>query len=150
MDVNIKEQLIKSIDTIKNKIKTIQNEEDTASLKFKKVFKPITDPLETLIKANDKDKTIFDISKDGSNTLGTLSSSPDYESFKEFIKSDSNENSECYKSNLSRNLFKESNDTVLSLNKEDMMEIYDNMNIPFGIRSENKNQIMLVIHTEQM
>lgn len=143
MDINIKEQLIKSIDTIKNKIKIIQNEEDTANLKLKKVFKPITDPLETLIKTSDKDKAIFDISKSESNAFGSLSSSPDYESFQKYISTDSNADSECYKDVFTRNPFKDSNDTLISLNKEGMMEIYDNnMNVPFGIRSENKNLMM--------
>lgn len=146
MQVNIKEQLIKSVDSIKSKIKTIQNEEDTAHLKFKKVFKPITDPLETLIKANDKIKPILDFSRDDSNTLRRFSSSTDYAqdytSFEECIKTDSNEDSECYKDALTRNPFKDSDNTLISLNKEDMMEIYDNMNVPFGIRSENKKLMM--------
>lgn len=144
MQVNIKEQLIKSVDSIKNKIKTIQNEEDTANLKFKQVFKPITDPLETLIKANDKNKPTLNISRD--ETIRRFSSSiddaPDYESFKECIKIDSNEDSECYKDVLTRNPIKNCDDTLISLNKEDMMEIYDNMNVPFGIRSENKKLMM--------
>lgn len=144
MQINIKEQLIESVDSIKNKIKTIQNEEDTANLKFKQVFKPITDPLETLIKANDKNKPTLNISRD--ETIRRFSSSiddaPDYKSFKECIKIDSSEDSECYKDVLTRYPIKYCDDTLISLNKEDMMEMYDNMNVPFGIRSENKKLMM--------
>lgn len=45
------------MDTIKNKIKKIKNEEDATNLKFKKIFKPVTDNLETLIKGNDNEDT---------------------------------------------------------------------------------------------
>lgn len=34
IDINIKEQLIKSADTIKNKIKILQDEEDNANFKI--------------------------------------------------------------------------------------------------------------------
>lgn len=65
MDVEIKTQLIKSVDSIKNKIKKIKNEEDAANLKFKRIFKPLTDNLVTLIKAgDDKDKQILNVSID--------------------------------------------------------------------------------------
>lgn len=139
MEVNIKEQLIKSVDSIKNKIKTIQNAEDVDNLKFKKLFKPITDPLETLIKVNDKNRTILGTRKGDDNTMRRCSSSIDFENFKEFIEKYSNDDSESY--NCTGN--DSENDTFMSLNKEDMIEIYDNnMNVPFGIRSENKNLMM--------
>lgn len=139
MEVNIKEQLIKSVESIKNKIKTIQNAEDADNLKFKKLFKPITDPLETLIKVYGKNRTILGTSKGDDNTMRRCSSSVDFENFKEFIEKHSNDDSESYTCPGNDS----ANDTFMSLNKEDTIEIYDNnMNVPFGIRSENKNLMM--------
>lgn len=70
MDTDIKEQLVKSVHNIKNKLKTIQNEEDASSLTYKKVFKSIIDPLETLIKVNEKDIPTLNVSN-----IGNLGSS---------------------------------------------------------------------------
>lgn len=139
MEVNIKEQLIKSVDSIKNKIKTIQHAEDIDILKFKRLFKPITDPLETLIKVNDKNRTVLDTSEGDNNIKRRCSSSIDFENFKGFIEKHTNDGSASFSCTGDDS----ENDTFMSLNKEDMIEIYDNnMNVPFGIRSENKNLMM--------
>lgn len=132
MDTDIKEQLVKSVHNIKNKLKTIQNEEDASSLTYKKVFKSIIDPLQTLIKVNEKDIPTLNVSNIGN--LG--SSSIEYDTFKEAIMPDYNTGSEYY-SGDDKSPVKSKNDTLMSIGKEDIMDIYDNINIPFGIRSEN-------------
>lgn len=145
MDTEIKKQLIKSVNNIKGKIKEIQSEEDTANLKFKKVFKPITDNLETIIKANGKDKPTLNVSIDMSSRdkMEDRNSSLDYENFSKNVQVDSNESSEYYDytDGDDKSPYKSLNDTLMSLEKEEVIDIYNNsnINVPFGIRSENKN-----------
>lgn len=150
MENSIKCQLLKSVKTIKNKIRMMQNEEDESNLKFKKVFKPITDPLEVLIKKNDDVNPVFDTSlkKYKINTHEDLSLG--YEQFKDLINEDSNQHSEYYEYNdgvnddneQHKNATKETNDTLSSLKKEDMIDIYENFNVPFGVYSKNKKLMM--------
>lgn len=145
MEEEIKEQLIKSVDSIKNKIRMIQNEEDSTTLKLRKMFKPITDPLGTLINVNRNVNPILDNFKSfhGNNTIGDLNCS--IESEKSWCKADSNTDSEYYddtvdishNSENNSNLVQSLNDTLVSLKKEDLIDIYDNMSIPFGIHSNN-------------
>lgn len=147
METEIKEQLIKSVNNIKNKIKQIQNEEDIANLKFKKVFKPITDNLRTIIKSNDKDKPALNVSIDMSTTKSTeedFNLSSDYDDFSKNIDADSSGKSEYFEyANDSKSPRKDLDDTLRSLNKEEIINIYDsNINVPFGIRTQNKKLMM--------
>lgn len=181
MDSKIKEQLIEAVDNIKNKMKIIKNEEDAANLKFKKVFKPITENLETLIKTNDKCLPAINLSLDlpKNNTMDDLDESLNYRNFMNSMKSDSDQSS-IYNTNISQHNTKEEpdapldcyrdfmksiksdsdkdseyydvsddtkinkkNNTLMSLNKEDVIDIYsDDINVPFGIRKENMNLMM--------
>ncbi|XP_026322221.1 uncharacterized protein LOC113231895 [Hyposmocoma kahamanoa] len=143
----LKEQLVKSVDNIKNKIKMIQCDEDEANLKYKNVFKSITEPLETLLK-NKKSIPTFTMSTKIDETGGSedLNSSTDYENFKDIINADSSDHSEYYEyaNDASKRLLNESNgnDTLLSLKKEDMMDMYEHFNVPFGIQTKNKKLMM--------
>lgn len=146
MNTNIKEQLVKAISSIKKKIKLIQNEEHATELKFKKVFKPITDPLETLIKVKGTEIPDLNVSRN-TNTIDTamdLDTSIEYEKFRDIIRADSSKHSEYYDldDEKEKNLQNHDNDTLLSLKKEDVLNIYDKINVPFGIRSEN-NKLMM-------
>lgn len=49
MDVDIKKQIIKSVRNIKNKLKILKEEEDISERKQRKILKPITDPLESIV-----------------------------------------------------------------------------------------------------
>lgn len=145
MENNLKKQLITSAACIKKKIKMIQDEEDAANLKLKKVFKPITDPLETLIQANDKNT----FSLNTTNTINEndvpmdLDASIVYEKFQDQLEADSSKHSEYYDfDNDGKHSQSNVNDTLISLKKEDVLDIYDNINIPFGIRNENKKLMM--------
>lgn len=48
MEQQVKEQLIKSVNSIKQKLKGMRNEKDETEINLKKVFKPITEPLEVI------------------------------------------------------------------------------------------------------
>lgn len=141
MEIDLKAQLIESVNNIKNKIKRIQFDEDQANLKYKKVFKSITDPLETLVNTR---KAIPTLNMTSINE--DLNSSIDYENFKDIINADSNQHSEYYEfindnNKSSLNEIDEC-DTLLSMKKEDMVDIYEHFNIPFGIQSKNKKLMM--------
>lgn len=149
MDTEIKEQLVKSVDNIKNKIKEIQSEEDAASLKFKKVFKPITDNLETMIKAHDKNTPTLNVSIDMNNRdIGDdLNSSLDYEEFSKNVHTDSSSEYYDYTNDEGEKEVgipnKNLDDTLASLKKDEIIDIYGNyINVPFGIRSENKKMMI--------
>lgn len=151
MDQTIKEQLIKSVSNIKNKIKTIEREENAANLKFKKVFKPITDNLESLIKGNDnKDKPAINFSIDMTNSNISNSNedcvSSEYEDSKEMINVESDENLKYFDYNKiddKQHTFENDSNTQMTLRKEDIHDFCDNnINVPFGIRCENQNLMM--------
>lgn len=148
MDTDLKAQLIKSVNNIKNKIKKIKNEDYEADLKYKKVFKPITDSLETVVKINQTPHSAFNITpRNGkNNTQIDLNSSLDYNNFKDIINADSNHHSEYYgcSNDNDKNTTNQSNshDTLLSLKKEDMMDMYEQVNVPFGIYVKDKNLMM--------
>lgn len=123
----------------------MQDEEDAANLKLKKVFKPITDPLETLVQANDKKTHSLNITsiKNENDIPTDNNSSITYEDFENHLEADLSKRSEYYDlDNNGKNSENNMNDTLLSLKKEDVLDIYDNINIPFGIRSEN-NKLMM-------
>lgn len=147
METNIKEQLVKAIDNIKNKIQTIKNEEDAAHLKFKKVFKPITDPLKAMTNWSEKDNhSARRNSFQNSYSVASSNFSSDYEESKDLTKTDSNEDSEYYDYADDDDEMKPSeksiDDTLISIKKEDLLDIYTNINVPFGIRSENSKFMM--------
>lgn len=130
MDKDVKEQLINSVNNIKSKIRMIKNAEDEADIKYKKVFKPIIDPLSTLIKEKDS------VTNASNDNMDKLNSSIDYENFVDSVprQSSSYEDSEYY------DYAEESpkpKDMLQSLEKDDVMNIYDNINIPFGIHTKN-------------
>lgn len=138
MDIDIKDQLVKSVHNIKNKLKLIRNEEDASNLRYQKVFKPIIDPLATLIKVNENDMTASKV-----KNIENLNSSVGYDTFEEAMMSNYNTGSE-YLSEDDETPIKESgDDTLRSLDKEDIKDIFlHNINIPFGIRREN-NKLMV-------
>lgn len=147
---NMKEQIVKSVNSIKNKIRMIKNEEDSENLKFQKIFKPITDPLKTLTHLGEKDDnySAFNKSFESDDSTGGLTSFLHYKDAPNSNKSSSDEDSEYYDYANDDNFDdmgsnEETNDiTLMSLKKEDVIDIYDNINVPFGIRSENKKLMM--------
>lgn len=150
MDHEVKEQLIKSVNNIKHKIKTIKNNEDAADIKFRRVFKPITDSVETLGRRPDKNIPAinFNISKesvDECTSLEDLNSSVNYKDFEKNIESGTLISSNCFDDcvdddNDDASVPTKNNNTLASLNKEDVLELYtsNDINVPFGIRSNNQ------------
>lgn len=147
--MKLQEELIRSVNNIKNKIRMIQNEEDAASFKCKKIFKPIIDPLETIIKdkiycnANtsvnvNMNDTVSDFIRKDDSTIEEYDPPSEYDEFKNSINIESNIDDSEHYTDDDKSSVKQNNDTLNSLKKEDMMDIYSDLNVPFGIRSENK------------
>lgn len=57
METKVKEQLIRSVKAIKNKIKEMQNDEVENEIKYNKIFKPITEPLKAIDAAFNKENS---------------------------------------------------------------------------------------------
>lgn len=140
MEKDIKEQLVKSVTAIKNKIKQMHEEEQNNNLTMNKIFKPVTTPLQMLV--NQKCKKA-----DKQNLLTNLdnqSISSNYQDVEDITDDDNSSTSEENLSSSSDNK-KYIQPAIIpntlmetSLNKSDLSDLYESMNIPFGVRSENK------------
>ncbi|PZC85650.1 hypothetical protein B5X24_HaOG215920 [Helicoverpa armigera] len=155
MEKNIRIELMKSVDSIKNKIKQMKTQEYAMNLSLDKMLKPIADPLKTLVDSN------LSIIKNRNVENTTFSNNDSIES------NDNNTSSfakfeDCYDPKQdSELLFEKSpkmgapDDLEISLEGHDIHDIYDGVNIPFGIRSENKklwmgNSIVSFSKTENL
>lgn len=133
MQENIKEQLVRSVDSIKKKLRDIRSKNDEHDLKVKKILKPLSDPLNHLIemKNNKYESTVNKQNK--------------YEKFepKEYTRYHTEDESFDVESNVSSEKF-EDTESILetSLNKDDFLNVCDNVNVPFGVRRVNSNLFM--------
>lgn len=130
MEQNIKEQLIKSVNSIKNKVKQIKDEEQSNDLKINNFFKPVTIPLQILA---DKKNSQFEYNMEKKAETVDKNSL----TLKDFA--DANDS---YNSKISENYTEEENNIKnlmeTSLSKNELADLYDNMNIPFGVRENDK------------
>lgn len=154
MNETITKQIIKSADSIKNKIKQLKDDEFNTNIHLNQFFKPIATPLNAMVSSNKQcDITSNENSYDNQHYAISGSSKillPNkYDTEKEDkrfdfkSKSESNNESdasEIYYSEDEEISLDKAND--MSLRKDDMLEIYNDMNIPFGVRSEN-NKMMI-------
>lgn len=140
MEHNITSKLVKSVNVIKNKIKQMQDYEFNTNNHLNYFFKPVAGPLNAMLETNkqfplmNNEKASLDVPYNvhvGSNVfrpakgLKACEVDEKFESPEKFYsENDSDDDSEEPLSNV-------------SLDKEDVLEIYDNMNIPFGVRSES-------------
>lgn len=141
MEKNIKIELMKSVDSIKNKIKQMKNQEHSMNLSLDKMLKPVTDPLKTLVDSN---KTIEKI-----QTFENTHSNFEDMKLDDINTSSSTKFEECYDPQPNPiQIVKKSpqtellDDLEISLEGRDIHDIYDGVNIPFGIRSANKKLLM--------
>ena len=142
MEKNIKIQLMKSVDSIKNKIKQMKNQEHSMNLSLDKMLKTVTEPLNALVDSNISMEKI----KHSQNT--PLPNSEDIE-LDDMDTSSSTKFEDCYDPKAkSMQVLKKSptkqilDDLEISLEGRDIHDIYDGVNIPFGIRSVNKTLLM--------
>lgn len=141
MEADIKKQLIKSVESIKRKVKQLRDQEDKANFKVQKLFKPITDPLNALVDNNTASNKTFtekasEDTEDSASSIDTVVNLSTAKKYDDFEDCDDNE----YKYEKSPD--KTYNPLEMTFQKEDIIDIYDGINIPFGVRSENKNLMM--------
>lgn len=134
MDRKIKIELMRSVDSIKNKIRQMKNQEHEINLSFGKILKPVTEPLQALVAAKNKSCNIKQ------DKYSSFLDSEGFHSVDDLVTANSSDNSlnDCDLSpkKLSADEIKDNYDT--SLQKADILGIYDGVNIPFGLRTENK------------
>lgn len=134
MEHDITKQLIKSVQSIKSKIKQIKNEECENGMKYEKFFKPVTSPLKQFLEMNSlKECNINNEHSDDLVSESDISTSTPFDSFYDAEIAKDNEDHKVIKS---PNITETS--AEMSLRKDDYDEIFDVMNVPYGIRSENK------------
>lgn len=149
---NVKEQLIESVKAIKSKVKRLREEENNYDLRTRKMFKAIVNPLDTLVTLGSNTNSIRECSK-GNITKIDSSIKPendemslelaDQDCSNECISKIDNPAESCV-TPLKHNEF--SNDLNFSTPapeplKENNNE-YRELNIPFGIRSED-NKLLI-------
>lgn len=134
MDSDIKIQLIKSVKNIKNKLKAMRELEDNLDLKHRKILKPITEPLETMLRLNNlpRNKKVRKISLESNEGFNSCSSG-DETSLEEDDKNNINSKNELQIKTpnkfIDESLIVKTphNDKVQSENKV--------LNVAFGLRS---------------
>lgn len=141
MESEIKEQLIKSVKSIKNKLKQMHREEDDLERKRQKILKPITEPLNTIISLNKSNKID-----------STKRFSPVKENNTEFEKYDSCE-SETDSSNDDEKLEKTSQKMEIPTKLESHIEnanmsgLETNedklLNVTYGVRRDDKGELVI-------
>lgn len=137
MEEKIKLQLIKSADAVKNKLKQMKNQEHEINLSLDKILKPVSEPLKTLVNLKKKCPQL----EPAENEVNSES----FES-EESITSCSTKCDDFYDADLNfatpiKNKVKDVN-LEISLEGKDVYGIYDGVNVPFGIRTDNK-QLMI-------
>lgn len=134
----------------------MRDEEDKNHLTMSRMLRPVTDPLKTLVKTklycNDVNEKYVDQTnenKDKNDCIQNLSTSTKYEDIDDtqnsFVEDstivhdheESSDDNSCFKSP-----FKIEKCLERSLDKEDIDDIYGEINVPFGIRSENNTLFM--------
>lgn len=153
-NINIKKQLIKSVNAIKFKVKQIKDDEFNAKNHLNYFFKPVAGPLSTLLATNlpiphasYKDLPIFqkiEPSKSHmkkSDSDSKLNTSEQFYSDYDSINDDGDDNEDDNDYDARKEDEKPSTEDK-SLSKEEILEIYDDMNIPFGVRNVN-NRLMI-------
>lgn len=159
MDLNLKEHLIRSVDSIKSKIRDMKNVEDNTDIVMKKILKPVTEPITALVKQSNNVRQPILISKEkNNNDSGTSSYLDDTECGNTYSDDADCGNGDSTDSEYEDLEYEDSNQEIDngnsknidilkrgSLQKDDLISLYNNtigVNVPFGIRNENENLLM--------
>lgn len=145
MEQKIKNELVKSANSIKKKIKLMKTEDDFINLNMNKFLRPVAEPLKTLIELDNKNISSIknNDDDDAKNTSSLCSNSSDctkYDGKNDVdLDDDYDEFLEC---NKVESPYKVGQNSDVSLSKEEYAEFYNNLNISAGIRSDNKKMYM--------
>lgn len=154
MDQNIKHQIVQSVNSIKNKLKHMRDTEDQTHLRLNRILKPVTEPLKALVSnpaSVNKDKKLFNgTNNNNNNNLLYYSPVKNKDNQSKNHKSDNDKISNVLKSPEYSKDNEDKTDSIYELNqadvslqKDDIIDIYDSMDIPFGIRKDQDNNIMI-------
>lgn len=149
MERQVKEQLIKSVNSIKQKLKGMRDQEDETELRFQKVFKPITGPMKIISDVlNPANNSIYEKKQ---NTKSSNAS--DDEIFQDSIdntvrdqpaEDTVDEICHDYKTPIKSESINIETDEIIPLwmFNEKIVDDSNVLNIPFGIRSASKQLMM--------
>lgn len=147
MEKNMKGQLIKSVNSIKNKLKQMKNEEATTNTNLHRIFKPLTVPLTEIKKhldnkniSQDNKRAYIDNSHMDDSLELSMKTSTSRDSLYEDIQSDSNDS---FSNKNEREILSKKHDITPNskfwsmMVAENVLDDNNSLNIPFGLRSEN-------------
>ena len=141
----IKEEIIKSVDSIKHKIKNMQDNDHITNLNLNKILKPVTKPLEALVQNNQSKLSVskypyFKEQKRSRNSSITSSIYPDFEN--DDVNTSFNNIYEPKQEECAQNIEKSYVNDSVNINNVIGSNLTDNINVPFGVRCEN-NSLMI-------
>lgn len=149
MERQVKEQLIKSVNSIKQKLKGMRDEEDETEMTFQKVFKPITGPMKIISDVlNPANNSIYEKKQ---NVKSSNTSVDEYfqDSIDNTVRGQSAGDTadECfydYKTPIKSENINIVTDEIIPLwmFNEKFVDDTNALNIPFGIRSSSKQLMM--------
>lgn len=147
MEQHIKEQLIKSVNSIKQKLKGMRDEDDETEIKLKRVFKPIIEPMKVISDIVFKPKNdriyekIISTSKSSDSSIHE-----DFQDSMDNTTSEKNLNESNYdlKTPIKFENINVQSDEIIPLWMFDEKIVSESnvLNIPFGIRSSSKQLMM--------
>ncbi|CAH0719398.1 unnamed protein product, partial [Brenthis ino] len=145
MEKDIKSRLIESVCSIKKKIKNMKKDEELTNLSVNKILRPVVEPLHSLLKIDKHIQNTISQKEDASKYVGNASS--DHENLYKTSASldemdppnvsETSKNDDIIKSPTMINKVLER-----SLKKNEIADIYDSLNVPFGVRSVGRDLFM--------
>lgn len=144
MDLHLKENLIRSVDTIKSKIRDMKNAEDNTDIVMRKILKPVSEPITSFITQSNHIKQTMNTPEERT-TNNDSETSTYFENTDSCVSDLSGDYTDCKQDNDNSECMQDPPLKRGSLQKDDLINLYNNtigVNIPFGIRNENKQLFM--------
>lgn len=135
MSLDLKQQIITSAETIKNKLKQLKDIEGQKNYELTKIFKPITEPLSEMLQSN-QNKATQELNINPIRvpvTFEAMSSSTPI-IHKRKRKLDETDSEYYNDMEDSKALFSDDKDVDVSITTKYLRGLYDGLNIPFGVR----------------
>lgn len=148
MEQQVKEQLIKAVKSIKQKLKGMRDEEDETEMKFRKVFRPISEPMkiisDVLRPANDSDCENKYVKSSNTSIDEYFQDTLDNTAYDQTTPKNLDDIYKDFKTPIKSEKINIETDEIIPRWMFDEKIVGDNniLNVPFGIRSSSKQLMM--------
>lgn len=148
MEQQVKEQLIKAVKSIKQKLKGMRDEEDETEMKFRKVFRPISEPMkiisDVLRTANDSDCENKYVKSSNTSIDEYFQDTLDNTAYDQITPKNLDDIYNDFKTPIKSEKINIETDEIIPRWMFDEKIVGENniLNVPFGIRSSSKQLMM--------